>query len=409
MSMQAPISFSDAPFEIIDGDRSKNYPKKSEFAESGHCVFLSATNVTKAGFNFTACEFVDQARDAALNKGKLQRADVVLTTRGTIGNTAYYNDAVPFNHLRINSGMVILRCDQSKLLPAYLYHFVRSPNFFSQVHGLQSGVAQPQLPIRDMRRIKIPIPDLPTQRRIAGILSAYDDLIENNLRRIRILEEMAQSLYREWFVHFRFPGHESVPLTDSPLGPIPQGWEVKKLGDIAEDKRRGVPKGNLDEPTPYVGLEHIPRRSLALDDWEIVSELGSNKMRFQPGEILFGKIRPYFHKVSVAPFSGVCSADAIVIRAKSLEDTSLVTACVSSVPFVAHASATANGAKMPRADWKVLVKYPLVVPPAELKEKFSSFFSTAVDEQMNLIRRNQALRATRDLLLPKLLTGVEQS
>lgn len=217
------VAFAEAPFEIIDGDRGKNYPKQSEFTESGHCLFLSATNVTKSGFSFSECQFIDRARDAALNKGKLQRHDVVLTTRGTVGNTAYYNDAVPFDHLRINSGMVILRCDRSKLLPAYLYHFVRSPDFYSQVNGLRSGVAQPQLPIRDMRRIKLPLPDLPTQRRIAGILSAYDDLIENNLRRIKILEEMAQSLYREWFVHFRFPGHENHPRVASAQGRFRRG------------------------------------------------------------------------------------------------------------------------------------------------------------------------------------------
>ena len=121
------------------------------------------------------------------------------------------------------------------------------------------------------------------QRRIAGILSAYDELIENSQRRIRILEAMARALYREWFVHFRFPGHEKLPRVASPLGDIPQGWEVKKLGDIAEDMRRNVPKGELDEPKPYVGLEHIPRRSLALDAWEMTTDLGSNKLEFKKG------------------------------------------------------------------------------------------------------------------------------
>jgi restriction endonuclease S subunit len=250
---------------------------------------------------------------------------------------------------------------------------------------------------------EIPCPDLPTQKKIAGILSAYDDLIENNLRRIKILEDMAQSLYREWFVQFRFPGHENVKFVDSPTGKIPEGWEVKKLGDIAEDVRRGIPKGKLGQATPYVGLEHIPRKSLALDDWETVTELGSNKLTFEPGEILFGKIRPYFHKVSVAPFHGICSADTIVIRPKEPAHAALVTAVVSSEGFVAHASATANGAKMPRANWKVLVDYTVVDPPAELLEKFSSFFENVIFEQQVLIQKNQNLQKTRDLLLPKLL------
>lgn len=256
-----------------------------------------------------------------------------------------------------------------------------------------------------LKEEEIPLPDLPTQRKIAGILSAYDDLIENNLRRIKILEQMAQSLYREWFVHFRFPGHESAGFIDSELGQIPKGWEIKKLGELADQMRRGVSKGELDGIVRYVGLEHIPRQSLALDAWEEATELGSNKLTFERGEVLFGKIRPYFHKVSVAPFDGICSADTIVIRSKKQEHRALVTACVFTEAFVAHATATSNGSKMPRTDWKVLKDYPHVLPPKELLARFSALFENAVAQQQNLVSRNQNLRRTRDLLLPKLLSG----
>ena len=243
------------------------------------------------------------------------------------------------------------------------------------------------------------------QRRIASILSAYDELIENNQRRIRILEEMARSLYREWFVYFRYPGHESVPLVDSPLGQIPQGWEVKKLGDIAEDMRRNIPKGQLDEPQPYVGLEHIPRRSLALDSWETASELGSNKLAFKKGEILFGKIRPYFHKVSVAPFDGLCSADTIVIRAQQTELYAIIVGCVSSDEFVAHATATSNGSKMPRANWSVLEEYPIAIPTLTVARQFTAVMESAIQQMQTLIFQTANLRHTRDLLLPRLLSG----
>ena len=162
-----------------------------------------------------------------------------------------------------------------------------------------AGASNPTLNRNHIHTIPVRWPPLSVQRRIAGILSAYDELIENNQRRIKILEEMARSLYREWFVHFRFPGHDKVKMVPSPLGPIPRGWEVKKLAEISEDMRRNVPKGELDGVKPYVGLEHIPRRSLTLDAWEMATDLGSNKLEFKKGEVLFGKIRPYFHKVSV--------------------------------------------------------------------------------------------------------------
>jgi len=285
--------------------------------------------------------------------------------------------------------------------PQFTYYCMMGLDFAR----FNAGAGVPTLNRNHLDTLEVDVPPLPIQKRIAGILSAYDDLIENNQRRIKILEEMARSLYREWFVHFRYPGHEKVPLVDSPLGPIPQGWEVKKLGDIAESVRRNIPKGQLAEVQPYVGLEHIPRRSLALNDWEVVDELGSNKLAFKKGEILFGKIRPYFHKVSVAPFEGLCSADTIVIHPKDSVGYALVVACVSSDEFVAHASATSNGAKMPRANWNVLAEYGVVIPPNNLAERFNKAFCALVNQQQVLISQNQNLRRSRDLLLPKLLSS----
>jgi len=301
---------------------------------------------------------------------------------------------------------LLIRPDHSMVEPAFLNYFLNGPHVQGLIHAKTNGATVPHLNMEDVRTMQLPdIPPLPIQRRIAGILSAYDELIENSQRRIRILEGMARALYREWFVHFRFPGHEGHPRVASALGEIPQGWEVRRVGEVAEDMRRNVPKGTLDQPQPYVGLEHIPRRSLALDAWEMTTELGSNKLEFRKGEVLFGKIRPYFHKVSVAPFDGICSADTIVIRSRRPEYYAIVVACVSSDAFVAEASATANGAKMPRANWDVLEKFPIVIPIGEVAEKFSALFTDIIAQQRALIFQIQTLRRTRDLLLPRLLSG----
>lgn len=287
----------------------------------------------------------------------------------------------------------------------FLFHWFRANSYEILGRADEAGHGTKRIQTDRLLALPIHVPPLPTQRRIAGILSAYDELIENSQRRIRILETMARALYREWFVHFRFPGHEGVPRVPSPLGEIPQGWEVKKLGEIAEEMRRNVPKGELDEPQPYVGLEHIPRRSLALDSWETTTELGSNKLEFMKGEVLFGKIRPYFHKVSVAPFDGLCSADTIVIRARSPEHYALVIACVSSDEFVAHAVATSNGSKMPRANWGVLEQLDVVIPTGEVAAQFSALLTDIIGQQQTLVFQIQTLRRTRDLLLPRLLSG----
>ena len=345
-----------------------------------------------------ATEHVDR-----LARHKLKCGDIVYGRRGDIGRQALIRSGQ--NGWLCGTGCLRISLGDSVIEPTFLHYYLRQESAISWISGQAVGATMPNLNTGILRSVPVHVPPLPTQRRIAGILSTYDDLIENNQRRIRILEDMARSLYREWFVHFRYSGHESVPLVDSPLGPIPQGWEVKKLGDIAEDMRRNIPKGQLDEPQPYVGLEHIPRRSLALDAWETATELGSNKLAFKKGEILFGKIRPYFHKVSIAPFDGLCSADTIVIRARQPERYSIVVGCVSSDEFVAHATATSNGSKMPRANWSVLEEYPVAIPTLVVARQFSAVVEPAIQQMQALIFQTANLRRTRDLLLPRLLSG----
>ena len=274
-----------------------------------------------------------------------------------------------------------------------------------QMQSISRGTTQDNLSLDKLLTFGIPTPPLPTQRKIAAVLSAYDDLIENNARRIAILEEIAQLLYREWFVHFRFPGHEQVAMVDSELGPIPEGWEIRQLGDIAEEVRRSVEPDEVDPETPYVGLAHLPRKSIALSEWDTAREAGSTKLTFKKGEILFGKIRPYLHKVSLAPVAGICSTDTIVIVPKTPEYFSLVLVCVSSEEFVHYAMQTSSGTKMPRANWKVLVEYPVVLPPQPMLSRFNELVEDVVAQIQNMIFRNRNLRRTRDLLLPRLISG----
>lgn len=224
--------------DIIDGDRGKNYPKQNEFRDKGYCLFLNTGNVTRQGFNFYNNLFITEEKDKILRKGKLMRGDIVFTSRGTIGNTAYYSDKIPYDNVRINSGMVILRAIQGKVEQRYLYQLLKSDYQRVRMQSYITGSAQPQLPIKNFSQIEIPIPPLPTQRRIADILSAYDDLIENNQKQIKLLEEAAMRLYKEWFVKLRFPGHENTKIVDG----VPEGWSLKKLIDIADITMGQSPK-----------------------------------------------------------------------------------------------------------------------------------------------------------------------
>ena len=159
--------------EIIDGDRGKNYPTADEFSDEGYCLFLNAKNVTASGFNFDNCMFVSKEKDEALRKGKLSRGDVVLTTRGTLGNLAFYTDEIPFENIRINSGMVILRMRQDVLDEVYFIE-----QFKMQLDDIKekiaSGSAQPQLPIYTMNKIQVLIPDIERQKVFSEFVKQVD-------------------------------------------------------------------------------------------------------------------------------------------------------------------------------------------------------------------------------------------
>ncbi|VMB29819.1 type I RM modification enzyme [Streptococcus pneumoniae] len=157
-------------FDIIDGDRGKNYPKSDELFSEEYCLFLNTKNVTKNGFSFDTKQFITKTKDKLLRKGKLERYDIVLTTRGTVGNVAYYDELIKYKHLRINSGMVILRPKTPNLNQKFIIHVLRNNNYSRVI----SGSAQPQLPITKLKKILLPLPPLALQNEFADFVALVD-------------------------------------------------------------------------------------------------------------------------------------------------------------------------------------------------------------------------------------------
>ncbi len=183
--------------QIIDGDRGKNYPQQSDFISEGYCVFLNTKNVRPGGFNFDALMFINKEKDENLRKGKLNRRDVILTTRGTIGNIAIYDDSVEFDHVRINSGMLILRPNEGVIISEFLFKMLLSPIIKLQTARHTSGAAQPQLPIKTLVNFVIPVPPIDEQKRIVAIVDqafeAIDVAIENTKQNLANARELFES------------------------------------------------------------------------------------------------------------------------------------------------------------------------------------------------------------------------
>lgn len=176
----------------------KTNPHQDELLEAGHCLFLSAKNVTQNGFLFADNQFITQKKDELLNNGKLMRGDIVITTRGTVGNVAIYSDEVPYDNIRINSGMLIIRCGD-KIDNYYLYQVLRSKWFYNQILSIQSGSAQPQLPKSHFLKMTIPMPNMNTQHKIAGVLSSIGNKISVNTAINENLHQLIAAYYAEIF------------------------------------------------------------------------------------------------------------------------------------------------------------------------------------------------------------------
>ena len=145
--------------DFIDGDRGKNYPTFDEFTDTGYCLFLNASNVTSSGFNFDTGMFVTEEKDKLMNKGHLSPYDIVLTSRGTLGNVALYDKHIKYENIRINSGMLIIRPKTEQLSPYFIYALLKSSYMKAAIQRFRSGSAQPQLPIKDLQKINFDIPE----------------------------------------------------------------------------------------------------------------------------------------------------------------------------------------------------------------------------------------------------------
>jgi len=386
---------------IVDSEH-----KTPPYEEDGH-LYIRTPNIGEGRLDLEDAKYVsDESYEEWTQRAVPQAGDLVLAREAPVGNVIM----IPKDQsVCLGQRTVLLRPDEDEVVPRYLMYLLLGHEMQGLVESLSTGSTVAHLNMSDIRSLSLPeLPPLPVQRRVAGILGAYDDLIANNRRRIELLEEMATAIFREWFVHYRFPGHADVERRETEIGEVPDadGWTVKPIGKLAASPRSRVDPEEMDPGTPYFGLGDMPKESIALSEWGRAEDAGSKKYSFDRGDILFGKIRPYFHKVGPAPVAGICSTDAIVIVPNTDELWGFVLGHVSSDEFVELADQTSSGTKMPRAKWKILKEeYKVAVPPPAILQQFNDTMQNLADQIHNLIHRNHTLRETRDLLLPRLVSG----
>jgi type I restriction enzyme S subunit len=364
---------------------------------------------------------VDSDVVTRLARHRLVAGDILFARRGAqaTGSSAIVSKSL--EGALCGTGAILLRTEDPKQVdPTFLSFALSAPSAMQWLRDHAVGAVMPNLNTDVIRRLAIPLPPLREQLTIASILSALDDKIELNRKMNETLEAMARALFRSWFVDFdpvraKAAGKSGMDaetaklfpskFVQSELGEVPEGWSTGTLGDVAEHPRRGVQPDQITPGTAYIALEHMPRHCIALSDWGIANDLESNKFEFRKGEILFGKLRPYFHKVGVTPVGGVCSTDIVVVCPKVGSCFGLVLGHVSSTEFVEYTNAGSTGTKMPRTSWNEMARYEIAIPPEEVAATFDRKVRQWTERIVSNIHETRALAAMRDALLPKLLSG----
>ncbi len=311
-----------------------------------------------------------------------------------------------------------LRFESTAAWPRYYSYVFRTDLIRATLSAQGGGTNIVNLNQDILSRLPVPVPPLPTQKRIASILSAYDDLIENNTKRIKILEEMARALYREWFVHFRFPGHENVKLVDSPMGKIPEGWEVVALEDIVTtiiDYRGKTPK-KLGGDWSSEGIMALSAKNIKggglvrLDQARFVDETLYDrwmKVPLEKHDVLMTSEAPMGELYYLATNECYCLSQRLfALRANpSRCRPAFFYRQLESESVQGSIEARGTGATVKGIRQALLRQVPVMIPSGAIQNQFVEF-ADPLEEQLGVLRgKNAILRQTRDLLLPKLISG----
>jgi len=334
-------------------------------------------------------------------KLKPREHDVIVVRRCNSGQSAFVPKGL---ECAIGQNLVILRSDGKSVYPAYLRWLVRGPDWWSEVQRhINVGAVFDSLKCRDIPNFQIKVPSLEEQLEIAETLGALDDRIDNLRQTNATLQAIAVALFKSWFVDF--DGIPQEDMQESELGLIPKGWRAGTLGECCENIRKQARPDALPSGTPYIGLEHMPRKSIALTEWSVSDGLASGKFWYQRNDVLFGKLRPYFHKVGVVSHEGVCSTDILVIRPNKPHWFGFMAMHLFSDTIISYATQLSNGAKMPRTNWSDIAVYKVVLPPDKISAVFNDAIHPLIEKIHASIETATTLGALRDTLLPRLISG----
>jgi type I restriction enzyme S subunit len=386
---------------FVGRGRSRHRPRNAAFLYGGRYPLFQTGDIKAANFYLT--EYSQTYSEEGLAQSKLWKPGTLcITIAANIAESAVLGIEGCFP-----DSVVGFVADPAKADVRFIKYYLEIMK--SRMRNISHGATQDNLSLDKLLSFDFLIPSLPIQRRIAGILSAYDELIENSQRRIKILESMARALYREWFVHFRFPGHESTPRVASPLGDIPQGWEVTPFTDIADVLSGGTPKTGVPEywngEIPFFTPRDAPDCFYIQDTDKHVTALGLSKCASElyPSDTVFITARGTVGKVAIPSVPMAMNQSCYALRGKPGFPQRFV--FLMTLQQVDYLKTNTGGATFDTIVVDTFRRMLVIKPACDIIANFAMKADALFDQVNTLQREIQNLRRTRDLLLPRLMSG----
>jgi type I restriction enzyme, S subunit len=409
------ILMKEADVKVIDGDRGNEYPNADEFLDSGYCLFLSTKNVTKNGFSFKKCSFISKEKDEKLRKGCLSREDIVITTRGTIGNIAYFERAIPYDIIRINSGMVILRNSEYVLSQKFLYQALQSSHTIKQFKRSMYGSAQPQLTVSIINSLKLIIPRLNEQQKIVSILSNVNELISSYDKTIQATKKLKtglmQMLLTKGIGHKKF---KKVPWLFGKEFEIPEEWEISKMSKICKKISVGIATSTtkyfVEDGIPLLRNQNIKNGYIDASNLLHISpefaKMNESKKLHEGDVVCMRTGYPGQSAVITPEMKGWQTFTTLIIRPDlNLLDSYFLTLFLNSLGRKQITSTQAGAAQQNlNAGW---LSNLLILLPNTLDEqqKIASILSSVDNEITKLELKKKSAEFLKKGLMQKLLTG----
>ena len=378
--------------EVISGGRP---PGGSLMVKEG-IPSIGAEHLNEnGGFDFSNLKFVPKSYYQKAKRGKIKENDILVVKDGaTIGKISRVTRNFPFPEAMVNEHVFIVRGNNELVDQVFLFYKMFTREGKEMIKNSTGGSAQGGLKKDFLDYWKTYIPQDPNeQKRIAEILSAFDEKIEVNNKINKTLEEMAQAIFKEWL------------LKDQKSKIKNQKWRIGKLGEIMELRKDRIKRYEEWKNLKLLDLGRFPQRNLAMVSYGRGEEIKTSVFAFKKCDILFGAVRPYFHKVLIAPFNGVTNSSVFVIYPKRNIFYSFLVAVLFSNSTITYATQVASGTKMPVVKWEDLCKMPIIIPDEETIKNFDDKVKPLYKKIIQNAKENQKLAALRDLLLPKLMSG----